>query len=319
MDNPNPITLCNCLIVTVDPEDRTVPDGKIVIQDGRISRIGLSAEIPSLGEEIDLGGRIVMPGLVNTHTHSPSSIFRGYADDLPLHTWLEEQLWPAERKTTRSSVLAASRLAYLEFLMNGMTTNVDMWYFANEVFRAAEESGLRSFVCAGIFSFPSPESDHSLRDAEAFVQQHLSPSCRRVQPGFGPHDAYSCSPDILRRVADLAQETGVLTTIHLSEAPGDNEEIRRRYGKTPAEYVESCGIFRSRTVCAHGCHLSESDARILAENGASVSYNPVSNMKLCDGIMPYRMLRDSGVCLSFVVDGAQSNNSLDLLKDAKTG
>ena len=320
-DTKNVWTLSNCKVVTVDALDHYYREGRVIIENGRIQAVGAANEIPIQGQEFNLGGRILMPGLVNTHTHSPSSIFRGLADDLPLRIWLEEHMWPAEKNLTADLALLASRLSYLEYLTNGMTTNVDMWYFAESVMQAAKESGLRSFIAAGIFSFPSPESDDSLGAAEAFLARQCSeiPPESRVRPAVGPHDAYSCSPEILSRTAALAKNYGVLTTIHLSEAKGDNEEILQKYGVSPTRYMEECGLFENPVVCAHGIYLSGEDLDILHRHNVGISYNPVSNMKLCDGVLPLKHLMEKKVPVSIGVDGAQSNNSLSLLADIKTG
>lgn len=314
-------TLENCMIVTVDSKGSFFPNGKIIIDEGAIVYVGDMTGRKSIGRVFDMERRIVMPGLVNTHTHSPSSMFRGYADDFPLRIWLEEHMWPAERQLTAEFALCASRLSYLEYLTHGMTTNVDMWYFADQIYAAALESGLRSFIAAGIFSFPSPESDDSLEVARSFVESHATKPTHdtRVVAALGPHDAYSCSPEILSEVAQIAGRSEAITTIHLSEASGDNEEIMAKYGLSPTRYLQTSGLFENRVIAAHCIHMSDSDLDILAANDVNISYNPVSNMKLCDGIMPYAKAKERGINITLGVDGAQSNNSLDMFSDVKTG
>ena len=230
-------------------------------------------------------------------------------------------MWPAERQLTAEFALCASRLSYLEYLTHGMTTNVDMWYFADQIYAAALESGLRSFIAAGIFAFPSPESDDSLEVARSFVESHATKPTHdtRVVAALGPHDAYSCSPEILAEVAQIAGQSEAITTIHLSEASGDNEEIMAKYGLSPTGYLQASGLFENRVIAAHCIHMSDSDLDILAANDVNISYNPVSNMKLCDGIMPYAKAKRKGINITLGVDGAQSNNSLDMFSDVKTG
>ena len=314
-------TLENCIIVSVDSKNNFFPNGKIIVDGERIVYAGDMNGAKSIGRQFDMKKRIVMPGLVNTHTHSPSSVFRGYADDYPLRIWLEEHMWPAEKQLTAEFTLYASRLSYLEYLTHGMTTNIDMWYFSDQVYTAALESGLRSFVAAGIFSFPSPESNTPLEVARSFVESHETKPAynTRVIAALGPHDAYSCSPEILSDVAEIAKRTEAMITIHLSEASGDNKEIMAKYGVSPAEYLRNLGIFENHVIAAHCIHLSDSDLNILATHNVNISYNPVSNMKLCDGIMPYTKAKERGINITLGVDGAQSNNSLDMFSDVKIG
>lgn len=320
----NYLTLDHCTILTVNENNDCIPDGRIVIRGNTIESIGTANDIPEKGTVYNLKNRILMPGLINTHTHSPSVLFRGLADDKFLHEWLTKYMWPAERHLNQELTYAGSRLGYLEYLSNGMTTNVDMWYFADAISQAAEESGLRSVVAPGIFSFETPQSAHSLQDAADYLERFYSipgheKSVSRIYPCVGPHDVYSTTPELLKECVQLAQQYGTMIHMHLSETQRDNDAAMKLYGMSPARVAEEAGIFECPTLFAHCICLSDDDMDIFRKYHASVSYNPVTNLKLCEGILPILKLREKGINITIGVDGAQSNNSLNLLSDAKTG
>lgn len=318
------ITLDHCIILTVNENNDCIADGKIVIHDHTIESLGTSDEVESKGKVYDLKGRIVMPGLISTHTHSPSVLFRGLADDKYLHEWLTEYMWPAEKHLTHELTYAGSRLGYLEYLINGMTTNVDMWYFSDAVSQAAEESGLRSVLASAVFGFPSPQSEHSLQDTADYLSRFYSrpeadQKSSRVYPCVGPHDIYSTNPSLLKECVQLAGQYDTMIHMHISETQRDNDEAFSLYGMSPTRVAEEAGIFERRALFAHCICLSEEDMEIFRKYQASVSYNPVTNLKLCEGILPIPRLREKGINVTVGVDGAQSNNSLNLLADTKTG
>lgn len=316
----SPITLTNCIVLTVDSDDKIIQNGRVVIDRGVIQAVGASEDIEAHGEAVDLRGRLLMPGLINAHTHSPAAVLRGYADDYYLRDWLENYIWPAEKHLTAEYAYWGARLSYLEFLYNGMTTNVDMWYFADSLAKAAMDTGLRAVVAAGVFGFPSPESASPIRDAFSFVEHFWGrEGDTLVYPALGPHDASTCPPGLLRELSEFAVQKDIVIHAHLSEAAEDNQEIQKKYGISPTQYLADTGIMRARTLFAHSIHMSDDDISILKEANSAVCYNPVSNMKLCDGVMPLKRLKAAGVPVAVGVDGAQSNNSLDLLADAKTG
>lgn len=317
---PDSLVMHNCTVVTVDRDDHIYADGMVVVQGDTIQYVGPKMLTLPMGKHINMNGKIVLPGLINTHTHSPAALFRGFGDDLFLMDWLQNYMWPVERYMTSEDTYHGSRLSYLEYLRNGMTTNVDMWYFAESVALAAQSIGLRAFVAAGVFSWPTPESENSLRDACDFVQKYHDKSNNTlVYPCYGPHDAYSCSQELLREIAQLSKTQNTIIHAHISETKENNKEIFEKFGVSPTRYFEQTGVFERRLLGAHCIWLSDEDIAIFREYGASVSYNPVSNMKLCDGILPVRRLVDAGIKITLGVDGAQSNNSLDLLADQKTG
>ncbi len=317
---PEYTTLINCTILTVNEKDDYYSDGCIILKNNFIHEIGNSKDINPLGQIIDMNKKLVMPGLINTHAHSPASLFRGLGDDLFLEEWLRDYMWPAEENLTADLAYSGAALSYLEFLHNGMTTNVDMWYFTSSVAKAVERIGLRGFIAAGISTDGSIESFDSLESSVEFIEKYIGKEAStRVYPCIGPHDAYSCSRELLKRASTIASKYGILTHIHLSETSRAHEETKKLWKITPAEYMEQCGIFEHPVLAAHCIFLEESDMHLFKEKGVSISYNPVSNLKLCDGIMPLKRLQEHGIKIGLGVDGAQSNNSLDLLSDIKTG
>lgn len=314
------IVLKNCLIVTVDKEDNYFHNGMLIIRNGIIDYVGPQIDYPTDYSVIDMSGKIIMPGLINTHTHSPAALFRGVGDDLFLMDWLQNYMWPVEKNMTAEDAYHGSRLSYLEFLRNGMTTNVDMWYFSDAVAQAAMSVGLRAVVAAGVFAWATPESADSLRDADDFVAKYIDKSAETfIYPCYGPHDAYSNTSDTLREVVKLSKARNTIIHTHLSETEENNEQILEEHGVTPTRFYEQNGVFERKVLAAHGIWLTDEDLKIFHENDAYVSYNPVSNLKLCDGILPVHRLKEAKVGFSLGVDGAQSNNSLDLLSDQKTG
>ena len=320
----NYITLDNCMILTVNESNDFIENGRIIIRGHIIESIGTQADLESKGHLYDMHGRIIMPGLINTHTHSPSTLFRGLADDKFLQEWLNEYMWPAEKHLTDELTYLGSRLGYLEYLSNGMTTNVDMWYFADAISRAAEESGLRSVIASGTFAFPTPQSANSLQDTADYLEnfekrKRNSPHLQRIIPCVGPHDVYSTNPALLKECVQLSKKYDTMIHMHLSETQLDNEHALNLYNMTPTQVVENAGIFERKTLFAHCIYLSDNDMDIFKKYNASISYNPVTNLKLCEGILPISKLREKGINVSMGVDGAQSNNSLDLLSDTKTG
>ncbi|MDR1618836.1 MAG: amidohydrolase [Treponema sp.] len=314
------LTLDNCSILTVDEKDTVYPQGRIVVEGDRIARLGSGDQVEARGEILDMGGALAMPGLVNTHTHSHSSIFRGLGDDLPLMDWLQKAMWPLEKFLTRESMYHAARLSCLEYIHSGITTYADQIYFADAAARAARESGLRCFLAATVFQGPSPETDDTFRAACAFIEQWRGGEKEtRVYPCIGPHAPYSVDEDLFRRIRALAEKYGLLIHTHISETADENNIIMKKTGLSPVRWLESLGIFELPVLAAHSIHLDEADLSVYERCGAAVSYNPVSNLKLVSGIMPLAAMRRRGITVGIGTDGAQSNNSMDLLRDLRTG
>ena len=320
MPTTNTYTLTNCTILSVDGSDRFFPRGRMTIEGNQILRLGHEHEIPLAGEVVDLSGGLVLPGLVNTHTHSHSSLFKNQADDLRLMDWLNNAMWPMEAHLNAPRAAAATALSCMEYIASGITTYCDQFYFAEAIAPVASRSGLRCMLAATVFEKPSVETADTLGAAIAFVERWLGREEETlVYPCLGPHAPYSVSAEQFVRVAEFCRKHDVLMHTHISETQDENNQIFAKYGKTPTQWLESLGVLENHVLAAHSIHLDEQDMRIYAKRNVHASYNPVSNLKLVSGRMPYRALREHGVQVSIGTDGAQSNNSMDLLRDLRTG
>lgn len=308
-------------LVTCDQGMSRFQDGAVAIEDDRIAAVGKSAEIRSafLGrEEIDLSGHLLMPGLVNTHTHAAMSLFRGMADDLPLRQWLEEAIFPAEAQFINSdSAYTGTLLASLEMLRGGTTTFCDGYFFEESAARAADLSGMRAIMGQGILDFPTPDQPDpalSRRTAESFLASFPN-FTGRVRPSIFCHAPYTCGPETLRWAKGICRHNDILFQTHLSETSEEVEEIKSRYGRRPAMHLESLGILDELTLCIHAIWLGELEIQALARHRASISHCPEGSMKLGSGTAPISVLASAGVKVGLGTDGCASNNDLDLFSE----
>lgn len=263
--------------------------------------------------QIDSTGKIVMPGLINTHTHVAMALLRGISDDVPLMEWLEQHIWPIEGKMGYKEVFDGARLGILEMLMGGTTTFVDMYPYEEAVAEAAETAGIRALVSPCPMDF---RMDHFENDWKQ-VQKRFS-SSRLVSMWMGPHAIYTLSGEHLQRSISLSKELGVGSHVHLAETQTEQNNSMAQYGMSPTEYFEKAGLFTTKTLAAHCVVMSDHDIEILAKNGVSVAHNPQSNMKLASGIAPVKKMLDAGVNVSLGTDGASSNNDLDMWEEMRT-
>ena len=313
-------TLTNSTVLTMDEKDSFYPDGAIVVEKNRIKAVGSADTIEPVGEVFDMGGALIMPGLINTHTHSHSSIFRNQADDLRLMEWLETAMWPMEKRLSHERAYAATALSSLEYLKGGITTYADQFYYADTIAKAASKSGIRCVLGATVFTNPSPETSDTMQAAVDFIEKWRGKeSVTLVYPAIGPHAPYSVSAELFREISDLAGKYNLLIHTHISETAEENADIQERFGCSPAQWLDSLGIMENKVLAAHCVHLSESDMDLFAAKNLSVSYNPVSNLKLVSGLMDYKRMSARGITIGIGTDGAQSNNSMDLLRDMRTG
>jgi 5-methylthioadenosine/S-adenosylhomocysteine deaminase len=256
---------------------------------------------------------LIMPGLVNTHTHAAMSCFRGIADDLPLMTWLEDHIFPAERRLTPEIVYQSTLLSLAEMIKSGTTSFCDMYLFAKDVARAAAESGMRAWIGEVLYDFPSPcygtlENGFSYLH-EMFAQYRHHPL---ISIAAMPHSVYTCSPQLLQRLGAAAGREGTLFHIHLSENTAEVATCRERYGTTPVRHLDSLGLLGPDTLAAHCVILDEEEIDLLAERRVKVSHCLESNMKLASGIAPAVRMLERGVTVSLGTDGSASNNDADM-------
>lgn len=295
-----------------------VKKGSVLIENDLILEIG-----PDGGDQADVvidgEGKVLIPGLVNTHTHLSMTLLRGMADDLPLQTWLEDYIWPAEAHLEGDHCYAGALLAALEMIRTGTTCCNDMYFFMDEVARALDEAGLRGVVSHGMID----TGDEEKRKKEIKETQRIIDKCHntaegRITVALGPHAPYTCSEELLRWSREKANQEDLQIHIHVSETEGEVQNVLESTQKRPFEYLDSLGLLGPDILAAHAVWLSEGEIKLIKERGVKLSHNPVSNMKLASGISPVTRLVEKGVCVSLGTDGAASNNNLDLFQEMKT-
>ena len=283
--------------------------GNVYIEGGRISTIGKREKADQV---VDARGKYVLPGLVNTHTHAAMSLLRGYGDDLPLQTWLEKRIWPAEKKLTPELVYDGTRLAVLEMIKTGTTCFNDMYFFPEMAAKAAKQMGMRASVSYAMIDVQGEsKTKKEKKGAEKFLKNVKQSNL--ITPVLAPHAVYTVSEELLC----WAKGKGTPLHIHVSETKKENTDCKKTHGKTPVQYLDSLGFLDETVVAAHCVHLEGKDIAVLAKQNVQVSHCPISNMKLGSGIMPYSKLVKAGVSISLGTDGAASNNSLSMFETMK--
>ncbi|MDD1667992.1 MAG: amidohydrolase family protein [Methanomicrobiales archaeon] len=270
---------------------------------------------------IDGKGLLLVPGLVNTHTHAAMTLLRGYADDMPLQDWLTTKIWPLEAHLAGGDVFAGTELACLEMIRSGTVAFNDMYFFMEEAARAAAGMGLRATLSYGFIDLGDPEKrEKEMKATGRFVSFVKGMGNPLIRAAVGPHAPYTVSPEALRWCADLAREEGIGIHVHLAETEQEVRDCLAAHGKRPAAHLDACGCLTEQTVAAHCCWLDRDECALLAARGTSASHNPTSNMKLAvNRAMPYPWMKEAGVNVTLGTDGCASNNSLDMfgaMKDA---
>jgi 5-methylthioadenosine/S-adenosylhomocysteine deaminase len=308
-------------VVTMDAQHRLIDDGAVAIRGERIVGVGKRVDIEKqfqASHRLDRPEALLMPGLVNTHTHAAMSLLRGIADDLHLQDWLEKFIFPAEAKNvTPDFVLWGTRLACLEMMLSGTTTFVDMYYYEDRVAQATKEAGLRGVLGETILKFKSPDSA-TPRDAlaftEKFLQQYKGDSLIVAAPA--PHAIYTNDDRTLRAARQLADKYNAPLLIHLSETKRENDDSMQTRGMTPTRLLDILGVLDGPTIAAHGIWLDDADIEILKRHGTGIAHCPSSNMKLASGVAPVVKLLSLGISVGVGTDGpAGSNNDFDLMEE----
>jgi 5-methylthioadenosine/S-adenosylhomocysteine deaminase len=301
----------------MDPKGAILTDGFVCITGDTIARLGHSTENPPDGRHvIDANGGIVLPGLVNGHTHAAMTLFRGLADDLPLLEWLENYIFPAERGMDGEFVRAGTLLACAEMILSGTTTFCDMYLFEDEVAEAARQAGMRCLVGEVLYDFDSPNYgpiEEGLRYTEALIRKWRDDPL--VSVAVEPHALFTCSPSLLADAGDLADRYNVPLITHLAETEADNDQVLETYGKGPVEHLKSLGLLGPNLIADHCVHLSEDEIVEMAVAGVRVIHNPESNMKLASGMAPVPEMLTAGIAVGLGTDGCASNNNLDLFTE----
>jgi 5-methylthioadenosine/S-adenosylhomocysteine deaminase len=305
------------IVVTMDANRRVLQDGAVAIDGADIVAVDTAAAVRRRfrgRDTIDAGGQVIMPGLINTHTHAPMVLFRGLADDLALTEWLNDYIFPAEAKMVSPEfVRAGTRLAALEMIESGTTTFADMYYFEEEIAKETKAAGLRAVLGETIIQFPVADAKtpaDALARAETFIKDFQHDPL--ITPAVAPHSMYNLDGPTLRAARDLSRRYNVPTLIHLAETRDEVKTAQERFKASPVAYLDSLGFFGPGVVAAHGVWVSDAEIALLKAKGVGISHNPESNMKLASGIAPVTAYLRADAAIGLGTDGAASNNDLDM-------
>jgi 5-methylthioadenosine/S-adenosylhomocysteine deaminase len=319
MRQPCDLLLTNALVVTMDEQFRIHPSGSVAIAGGAILAVGDIAADVDAAETVDCRGRVVMPGLVNAHTHAPMTLLRGLADDLRLDVWLMGYMMPVEREFVRPDFVAlGTRLACAEMIRSGTTCFADMYYFEDAVAEAAASAGLRALCAQTVLKFPTPDAasyEDGLASARAFLAAWKGHPL--IVPSVAPHAPYTCTAEIFRACAELAAEFDVPVHTHLAETPFEVEQSRKAHGMPVIPWAKKQRLFDARVLAAHCVHVDEGEMRTLHDAHAGVAHNPTSNLKLGSGVAPVSKMLELGLNVGIGTDGAASNNDLDMFEEMR--
>jgi 5-methylthioadenosine/S-adenosylhomocysteine deaminase len=320
------IIIRNAHVVTVNPAFDIIPNGTVHIHDDRIAAVGPAADAESAGfpegaEILDAAGGMVMPGLVNAHTHLPMTLFRGLADDLPLHIWLNEHIFPAEARHIRpETAAAAALLGCAEMLLSGTTTCCDGYFHEAQVAEALLQSGMRGVPAQGVIDFPAPgvpDPTRNIAAAREFIESFKERS-PLITPSIFCHSPYTCSADTLVQAKALARELGVLFQIHVAETRSEREQSLAAHGQPPIQYLSRLGLLDAQTLLVHAVWTDAAEMEIIAASGAGVAHAAESNMQLASGVAPVPAMLKKGIAVGLGTDGCAGNNNLDLLQEMDT-
>ncbi len=313
------LLLTNATFITMDDRFTVHASGGLAVAGNSISAVGPDALEYDASETLECGGRLVIPGLVNAHTHAAMTLLRGLADDLRLDVWLMGYMMPVEREfVSEDFVRLGTRLACAEMIRSGITCFADMYYFEEAVAQATAEAGMRALCGQTVLRFPSPDAasfEDGLARAREFIERWREHPL--IVPSPAPHAPYTCTPEILRSCAELAAEFDVPLHTHLSETLFEVEDSRRVHGMPVVPWVKKQGLFGAKVLAAHCVHVDEGEIRALKNAGAGVAHNPTSNLKLAAGVAPVVRMLELGLDVGIGTDGAASNNDLDMFEEMR--
>lgn len=299
-----------------------IKDAGVVVRDSTIIDIGSTRSLNEkyhFNKTINAVNGIVMPGLMNTHTHAAMVMFRGLADDLPLDTWLNKYIWPAELKHLNPEFIdLASDLACLEMIKAGITCFNNMYFFEERTAESAQKAGIRVHIGEVILNFPT-SSYKTVQEALQITEKQILKykDNNLVDVCIAPHSIYTTDEKLLKAVKEMAEKHNTKIHIHLSETEDEYNDCLKTHAKTPVEYLDSINFLSNNIIAAHGVWLSASDLEILKKRSVSISHNPVSNMKLASGVAKIAQMTEMGINVALGTDGAASNNSLDMFSEMK--
>ena len=315
----NDILITNSTLLPLAPGlPELIRDGYVSIRAGKIVALGVMADLTGTGTAdtiIDGSGHLVIPGLINTHTHAPMTLFRGMADDLPLMAWLHEYIFPAEAKSVNPEMVYwCTKLAAAEMILSGTTTVADGYFLEDKVAEAFTECGIRSVAAQGVIDFPAPgvpDPGLNIAAAAEFIERWQGKN-DLLTPAVFCHSPYTCSAETLKRAKEMARRKNTKLFVHLAETRAEVEQVRKQHGTSPVRYLKNLGLLDRDTICVHCVWLEQEEIEILARTGAKVATCPQSNMKLGSGIAPLKEMLDAGISAGLGTDGCASNNRLDM-------
>lgn len=322
MSKKNYLILTNAIVLTMDKLLNQYDPGAVVIKDDTIIDAGLSIDIEKkyTAETIfDCKGRVLMPGLINTHTHIPMTLLRGLADDLRLEVWLLGYIMPVEREyVSKEFVKLGTKIGCAELIRTGITCFNDMYYFEEVVAKTTADIGLRAICSQTVLKFPTPDAhsyEESIELTRGLIERYKNHPL--IIPAVAPHAAYTCPPEILKACTDLAVENDIPLHIHISETAEEVENMRKQEGMPVVPYVKKQGLFKAKTIAAHCVHIDEGEMHTLEHSGVGVAHNPSSNLKLASGLAPVKRMLELGLNVGIGTDGTASNNDLDFFEEIR--
>ncbi len=316
------LLLTNAIILTMDEDLNRYEFGAVAILGDNILAVGPENELKrtiSAREIIDCGGKVLMPGLVNAHTHVPMTLLRGLADDLRLDVWLMGYMMPVEREfVSPDFVRLGTQLACAEMIRGGITSFADMYYFEESIAQATADAGMRAVCSQTVLKFPTPDArffEESLAMARDYIQHWKGHSL--IVPSVAPHAPYTCTAEILRSTAELAIEFDVPLHIHIAETALEVENMRKEQGMPVVPYIKKQGLLEAKVLAAHCVHIDQGEIRTLYHAGAGIAHNPSSNLKLSSGMAPIKRMLEIGCSVGIGTDGPASNNDLDMFEEMR--
>jgi 5-methylthioadenosine/S-adenosylhomocysteine deaminase len=316
------LILKNSTLLSMDAALSIFEPGAIAIKGDQILAVGTDAEICEqfiADQTVDCLGKVLMPGLINAHTHAAMTLLRGLADDLRLDVWLMGYMMPVERQfVSPDFVQLGTKLACAEMIRSGVTCFADMYYFEDDAAQAIEQAGLRAVCAQTILKFPSPDArdyEEALERSRNFVQKWLGHSL--IVPAVGPHSPYTCTQEILHSASAIAQEFNVPLLIHLSETAQEVENSRKEFGMPVIPYVKKQEVFEAKVLAAHCVHVDDGEIKTLLHHNIGVAHNPSSNLKLASGFAPVNKMLEAGLNVGIGTDGTASNNDLDMFEEIR--
>ena len=316
------LILKNAIVVTMDEKFHIFEPGALAVNGDQIIAVGQEDDLLAAydaNETIDCGAKVLLPGLINAHTHVPMTLIRGLADDLRLDVWLLGYMMPVEREfVSPEFVRLGTKLACAEMIKSGVTCFADMYYFEDDIAEATAEVGMRALPGQSVMKFPAPDAssfEEALIKAEEFIKKWVGHPL--IIPTLAPHAVYSTTPEILEACSELARKYDVPVQIHISETLNEVEDLREEQGMPVVPYVKKFGILETKMIAAHCVHIDEGEMRSLQHANAGIAHNPSSNMKLASGFAPISRMLDLNLNVGIGTDGPASNNDLDMIEEMR--